>query len=163
MSVLTFIFTTLFIRRKGRLACVLCAQLCPTLDDPMNCSPSGSSVHGISQARILVWVAISFFRGSSQPGIEPTSPASNTLTVGFFTTVSPGNPNWSLECLNNCPRMVLVSGRSLTGTWAVEFQSLQSWTFQKIAKDSNSFFIIWRDTMGERLGLFYETALSACM
>ena len=43
------------------------AQLCPTLCDPMNCSPPGSSVHGISQARGLEWVAISFSRGSSQP------------------------------------------------------------------------------------------------
>ena len=42
-------------------------QSCPTLCDPMNCSPPGSSVHGIFQARILEWVAISFFRGSSQP------------------------------------------------------------------------------------------------
>ena len=36
--------------------------------DRMDCSPPGFSVHGISQARILEWVAISFFRGSSQPG-----------------------------------------------------------------------------------------------
>ena len=36
------------------------AQSCPTLCDPMDCSPSGSSVHGIFQARILEWVAISF-------------------------------------------------------------------------------------------------------
>ena len=40
---------------------------CPTLCDPVDCSPSGSSVHGILQARILEWVAISFSRGSSQP------------------------------------------------------------------------------------------------
>ena len=33
-------------------------QLCPTLCDPMNCSPPGSSVHGILQARILEWVAM---------------------------------------------------------------------------------------------------------
>ena len=41
---------------------VLClfAQSCLTLCDPMNCSPPGSSVHGILQARILDWVAISF-------------------------------------------------------------------------------------------------------
>ena len=38
-----------------------------TLCDPMDCSPPGSSVHGILQARILEWVAISFSRGSSQP------------------------------------------------------------------------------------------------
>ena len=42
------------------------AQLCPTLCDLMDCSPPGSSVHGILQARILEWVAISFSRGSSQ-------------------------------------------------------------------------------------------------
>ena len=43
------------------------AQSCPTLCDPMDCSPPGSSVHGIFQARVLEWVAISFSRGSSQP------------------------------------------------------------------------------------------------
>ena len=43
------------------------AQLCPTLCDPMDCSPPGSSVHGILQARILEWVTIPFSRGSSQP------------------------------------------------------------------------------------------------
>ena len=43
------------------------AQLCPTLCDPMDCSPPGSSIHGIFQARILEWVAISFSRGSSRP------------------------------------------------------------------------------------------------
>ena len=40
-------------------------QLCPTLCDPMDCSRPGSSVHGILQARILAWVGISSFRGSS--------------------------------------------------------------------------------------------------
>ena len=35
-------------------------QLCPTLNDPMDCSLTGSSVHGIFQARVLEWVAISF-------------------------------------------------------------------------------------------------------
>ena len=43
------------------------AQLCPTLCDPMDCSPPGSSMHGIFQARVLEWVAISFSRGSSWP------------------------------------------------------------------------------------------------
>ena len=42
------------------------AQSCPTLCDPVDCSLPGSSVHGICQARILEWVAISFSRGSSQ-------------------------------------------------------------------------------------------------
>ena len=43
------------------------AQLCLTLCDPMDCSPPGSSVHGIVQAKILEWVAIPSSRGSSQP------------------------------------------------------------------------------------------------
>ena len=42
-------------------------QSCLTLCDPVDCSPPGSSVHGIHQARMLEWVAISFSRGSSQP------------------------------------------------------------------------------------------------
>ena len=47
--------------------CVLVTQSCPTLCNPMDCSPPGSSVHEIFQARILEWVAISFSRESSQP------------------------------------------------------------------------------------------------
>ena len=42
-------------------------QSCPTLCDPMDCSLSGSSVHGIFQARELKWIAVSFSRGSSWP------------------------------------------------------------------------------------------------
>ena len=44
------------------------AQSCPTLCDPMDSSLPGSAIHGIFQARILEWAAISFSRGSSQPG-----------------------------------------------------------------------------------------------
>ena len=56
------------ISRRYRLKVkVLVTQLCPTLCSPRDCSPPGSSVHGILQARILEWVAIPFSRGSSQP------------------------------------------------------------------------------------------------
>ena len=54
----------------------LVSQSCPTLCDPMDYSPSGSSIHGILQARILEWVAIFFPRGGlPNSGIEPRSPA----------------------------------------------------------------------------------------
>ena len=43
------------------------AQSCPTLCDPMDCSLPDSSVHGIFQAIVLEWIAISFSRGSSRP------------------------------------------------------------------------------------------------
>ena len=55
--------------------CVLVAQSCLTPCNPMDCSLPGSSVHGILQARILEWVAISYSRGSSHPGTEFRSPA----------------------------------------------------------------------------------------
>ena len=47
--------------------CCLVIQSCPTLCDPMDSNPLGSSVHGVFQARILEWIVISFSRGSSQP------------------------------------------------------------------------------------------------
>ena len=55
-------------------------QLC----HPMDCGPPGSSVHGIVQARILEWVAISFLTGSSDPGIKPASLVSPALAGGFL-------------------------------------------------------------------------------
>ena len=57
-----------------RVKCLV-AQSCPALCDPMNCSPPGSSVHRVLQARILEWIAMSFSRGSSQPqGSSPWVP-----------------------------------------------------------------------------------------
>ena len=51
------------------------AQLCPTLCDPVDCSPPGPSVHGSLQARILEWVIMTSSRDLPDPGIEPGSPA----------------------------------------------------------------------------------------
>ena len=75
---------------------VLAAQWCLTLWDPMDCSPPGSSVHGILQARILEWVAIPFNslpQGGnsilSDPGIKPGSPA---LQADCLPSRLPGKP-----------------------------------------------------------------------
>ena len=80
------------------------APSCPTLCDPMDCSPLGSSVHGIFQS-ILEWVAIS--RESSQgenlqgiQEIKPTSLPSPGLAGGFFTTEPPGKPCLSHKCFH---------------------------------------------------------------
>ena len=73
----------------------LCGSLvtksCPTLCDPMDCSPPGSYVHGNSQAGMLEWVAISFSRGSClvKEGLS-VPPA---LAEVFFTTETPGKPH----------------------------------------------------------------------
>ena len=55
-----------FVRQGFAVLCLI-TQLCPTLCDPMDHGPPGSSVHGILQARILEWVAMPSSRGSSQP------------------------------------------------------------------------------------------------
>ena len=57
--------------------------------DPMDRSPPGSSVHGLTQARILEWFAIFFSRGSS-PSWDQTFVS--CIAGGFFTTESPGKP-----------------------------------------------------------------------
>ena len=72
--------------------CAKSLQLCPALCDPMDCSPPGSSVHGIPQARIPEWVAMPSSKGSAQcrdlpnTGIEPLSLRSAALASEFFTS-----------------------------------------------------------------------------
>ena len=59
--------------------CVWVAQSCPTPCDPKGCSPPGSSVHGLLQARILKWVASSLSRGSSRPRDRTLTVSSDQL------------------------------------------------------------------------------------
>ena len=61
-------------------------QLCPTLCDPMDYSPQGSSVHGIFQARILEWVAFSFSRGASRVRDPTFNSCVSNIAGRFFTT-----------------------------------------------------------------------------
>ena len=75
------------------------AQPCPTLCDLMDCRLPGSSFHGIFQARILEWVANSFFRRSSWPNISQHQVFSNESVLGimwpnywsFNFSISPSN------------------------------------------------------------------------
>ena len=62
--------------------------LCVTLCDPVDCSPPGSSVHGISQARTLEWVAFPPPGNLPNPGMEPASLVSPALAGGFFTATA---------------------------------------------------------------------------
>ena len=73
----------------------------------MDCSPPGSSVHGILQARILEWVAISFSRGSSQP----RSPA---LQADALTSETPGKTTKIKQCRKNICPFLLESRRPLS-------------------------------------------------
>ena len=83
---------------------VLVTQSRPTLCNPMNCSQPGSSVHGISQVRILEWIAISFSRGSSQPWDQTWV----SCIAGSFFTI------WATREAPKCsPSLWLLSFHSL--------------------------------------------------
>ena len=69
-------------------------QSCPALCDPMGCSPPGSSVRGILQARILEWVAMPPPGDLPDPGIEPVPPA---LAAGSLPLVPSGKPVFGLK------------------------------------------------------------------
>ena len=75
---------------------VLVTQSCPALCNPMDCRLPGSSIHGISQARVLEWVAIFFSRGSSQPrdGTQVSCPAGRRFTTWAIREAS--RVNWLL-------------------------------------------------------------------
>ena len=86
----------------------------------MDCSPPGSSVHGILQARILEWVAISFSRGFSQP-MALVSPE---LADRFFTTESPGKLHARvLSCFSR--------GWLFVALWTITHQAPQSMGFSR--------------------------------
>ena len=63
-----------------------------TLCDPVDCSPPGSSVHGILQSRILDWVAMPSSKGSSQPRDWTCVSCNSCIAGGFFTTEPLGKP-----------------------------------------------------------------------
>ena len=69
--------------------CAVSLQLCPTLCDPMDCSPPGSLVYGILEARILEWVAtMPFSRGSSHPRDLTQISCVSCIVGGFFPSVT---------------------------------------------------------------------------
>ena len=85
-----FIFPTIHPLLKHLCVCkCLVPQSYPTLCDPMDCSPPGSSVHEILQARILAWVAIPFSRGSSRPRDWTQV---SCIAGRFFTVCAIGKP-----------------------------------------------------------------------
>ena len=68
-----------YVRMKFQsVAIILVDQSCPSLCDPMDCSPPGSSLHGIFQPKILEWVAIPSPGDLPNPGIKPGSAALQT-------------------------------------------------------------------------------------
>ena len=97
--------------------CAKSFQSCPTLCNPMDCSPPDSSVHGILQARILERVAISYSRGSSQARDETSV---SRIVGSSFTTEPPGKILY-IACmpansLQLCPTLCNPMDCSLPGS-----------------------------------------------
>ena len=84
------------------------AQLCLTLCNPIDCNPPDSSVHGISQAKILVWVGISSFRGSSWSKDQTHM---FCISGRFFITESYEKPKSHIKIGNT--NSIFPSGRKL--------------------------------------------------
>ena len=81
--------------------CCLVAKSCPTHCDPVDCSPPGSSVHGIFQARMLEWISISFSRGSSWPKDRTCA---SCIAGRFFTA----EPQWEAHRMDTLKHIYSV-------------------------------------------------------
>ena len=88
-----FLLQCMKVKRESEVA-----QSCPTLRDPIDCSPPGSSVHGIFQARVLEWVATAF-------SLKVT-----TLSVSFVSAPAP-------SCKALAPFVPSSEQRSLISSW----------------------------------------------
>ena len=102
------------------------ARLCPTLCDPMD-----YTVYGILQVRIREWVAFPFFRGSSQPGIEPRSPVLQADSLPAEPQGKPKNTGvGSLSLLQQNDSHPLKVHNSVGFSTFVKLQSDVGWHHQ---------------------------------
>ena len=177
------------IRLKTKSVCVLVAQSCPTLWDPMNYSPPGSSVHGILQARILEWVAISFSRRFSWPRnqTEVSSIAGRRFTV-WATKEAPKtkritHQQYNLaaavaKSLQSCPTLCdpingsppgssvygILQARTLEWV-AISFSRRSSWLrdWTQVSSIAVRFFTVWvEDANNSENQLEWERKPTVC-
>ena len=110
--------------------------MCLTLCNPMDCSPPGTSLHGILRARVLKWAAISFSRGSSRPR-DPTC-VSSIVGRCFYCLSHQGSP-----ILNKNEHTQNRASTPVTGRWAG--QIIAAWvrwqgpTLKKASANSSVF------------------------
>ena len=90
------------VKRKSEVA-----QSCPTLCDPIDYSLPGFSIHGILQARVLEWVAISFSRGSSRPRNQTQV---SHIATDVLSSEPPRKPEYCLSCSSICGSELEIVG-----------------------------------------------------
>ena len=86
--------TLIYFWWEGKLMQCMGAQSCSIFCNPRDCDLQGSFVHGILQARMLEWVAISYFRGSSCPSDQTQVSWSHALAGGFFNHCTTWQVTW---------------------------------------------------------------------
>ena len=124
-----YLYGIIFLRHRDLWGLVLAAESCPTLSDPMDWTPPGSSVRGIFQARILEWIAIPISRGSSQPRAQTwvSHIAGRFLTTWATIVPSERDLGKVLEYVLSWPIDICpVRGRRYL-TDSVSRQALQGW------------------------------------
>ena len=99
-------------------------QLCPTLCDPMDCSLPGSSVHGIFQAMVLEWIAISFSRWSSRP-TDWTQVS--RIVDRSFTTWATREPHLEAQFASANPKFPFLPSPTHPPPWQLLISSLYLW------------------------------------
>ena len=101
----------------------VCIHSCPTLCNAIDCSPPAFSVHGISQARILEWVAISFVRRSSRPRDRTWVSCIDRCILYHWTT-------WEapLLALGNCQSIFCLRRIACSG-YFLHVESYNIWSF----------------------------------
>ena len=127
------------LRHPTRLRCAVCSVTSGVSNWmwPLDCSPPGSSVHGILQARILEWVAMLSSRGSSRPRNQTHISGISCIAGGFFT-------HWITW--EACPtRLRVVKGRRAICSYAAAPTSNVSWTLPAKTKreKKNASFLSW--------------------
>ena len=132
--VLKFVFSKhhFFLQGGGKAACYCClvARSCPTLCDPVDYSPPGSSIHGILQARIPEWIAISFSRGYSPPSDHTCVSFVFCMAGRFFTTEPPRKPTIATSSYSHQNSMVWekLPDRSMEQNWEPRNKLTHIWT-----------------------------------
>ena len=113
-------------------------QSCPTLWDPMDCTLPCSSVHGIFQARVPEWVAISFSRGSSQH--RDWTQVSCIVSRRFYHLSHQGSPNiGASQCIRQiltCMKGEINSNTIILGDFNTPLVPMDRSTRQKISEET---------------------------
>ena len=99
-------------------------EVTSVMSDPMYCSPPGSSVHGILQARILEWVVMPSSRGFSWPRDQTQGSCSSCIAGRFFTTEPPGRSWYQRSKSHIVPRIDEKDKWHISHLWSINRKSM---------------------------------------